>query len=213
MSKNWNYYEELKLLAREKRSLYEVDLQPLDLNKIRNIYRQEGIKIKLSTGTLRNLKAAYFNDENGTDVLLNSKLPKEAKIFALIHELKHHYVDANNHDVFCLKDYDDEPEIEKGAEVFAAEFIWPEDVFLSEATDFGLKQKSCAPEHIVRFKRQISVPVSYTFIRKRLEWFKIIERGEFSNIKFRNLEYELFGVPYYLRRRRSTTNTNYNETI
>jgi len=201
MSKNWNYYEELKLLAREKRSLYEVDLQPLDLNKIRNIYRQEGIKIKLSTGTLRNLKAAYFNDENGTDVLLNSKLPREAKIFALIHELKHHYVDANNHDVFCLKDYDDEPEIEKGAEVFAAEFIWPEDLFLSEATDFGLKQGNCSPELIVRFKKQILSPVSYTFIRKRLEWFKLIEKGEHTGVKFKNLEYELFGIPYHLRKK------------
>lgn len=196
-------YEIAKSLAREKRLLYSVQSERVNLTALRKIYTQEGIKIKLAEPRkLRNLKAAYFNDEDGIDVFLNPKLPNEAKLFALVHELKHHYIDANGEGVWsCLKSYGDEPIIEKTAEVFAAEFIWPENDFITSISDYGITRVNCTAENVINFKRAIKIPVSYMFIKKRLEWFKLIDKGSMNNVKFQTLEREMYGLPFYLRNR------------
>lgn len=202
MSDVWKHYESVKELAREKRRHYQVNSININLTLIRKIYKQEGIKITFANkGTLRKLKAAYFNDKDGIDVLLNPQLPKEARIFALIHELKHHYLDSQGNDAICLKAYNEEPIPEKAAEVFAAEFIWPQDEFQQAAAEFGLKTDKCTEEDIVRFRRYTNLPVSYKFILKRLEWFRIIQKGQYDKVKFTNLEYKLFGIPFYKRKR------------
>jgi Zn-dependent peptidase ImmA (M78 family) len=195
-------YEKAKSLAREKRLLYLVHSETINLSCLRKIYSQEGIKIKLAEPKrLRKLKAAYFNDENGIDVFLNPKLPNEAKLFALVHELKHHYVDANGEDVWsCLKSYGEEPLIEKTAEVFAAEFIWPENDFFTAISDYGITKENCSAENVIGFKRAIKIPVSYTFIKKRLEWFRLIDKGSMNDVKFQTLEHKMYGLPFYLRR-------------
>mgnify|MGYP001587719945 CR=1 FL=1 len=203
MSESRELYEQVKAIAREKRQLYPVVSQTIGISYLRGVYRQEGIKIKIAQpNALRKLKAAYFNDEDGIDVLLNRNLPNEAKIFALVHELKHHYLDSGNSNVWCLKAYGEEPLIEKSAEVFAAEFLWPENEFFGALSGFGLTKENCTPENVVRFKSSMGVPVSYTFIKKRLEWFKVINRGEYDKVKFRNVECSLFGTPFYLGLRR-----------
>jgi Zn-dependent peptidase ImmA (M78 family) len=48
------------------------------------------------------------------------------RLFALVHELKHHYIDQESIRGGELKcgDYNANQIIEKGAEVFAAEFIY-----------------------------------------------------------------------------------------
>ena len=199
MSDVWSHYEAIKQLAREKRLHYGVISQSISLSLVRKIYKTEGIKITFAPkGKLKKLKAAYFNGENGTDVLLNPNLPKEAQIFALLHELKHHYFDSNQ-ETLCLKAYNEEPIPEKAAEVFAAEFIWPSGEFQQAAQEFGLKNGNCSEEDIVRFRKHVNIPVSYTFIRKRLEWFRIIEKGQYEKTKFKLIEYQIFGKPYYLR--------------
>ena len=67
-------------------------------------------------------------DDGFCSVALQQKIPDEPKLFALIHELKHHYCDraALGSGVIHCGDYDRNELIEKGAEVFAAEFIYPE---------------------------------------------------------------------------------------
>lgn len=196
-------YETAKGLAREKRLLYSVDSKKINLSGLRKIYKQEGVKITLDASQkLRNMKAAYFNDEDGVDVFLNPKLPIEARLFALVHELKHHYLDANGESVWsCLKAYNEEPLVEKTAEVFAAEFIWPESDFQSNISDFGITKENCTPENVIGFKRAMRIPVSYMFIKKRLEWFKLIDKGSFDKIKFQTLEHKIYGLPFYLRYR------------
>lgn len=101
----------------------------------------------------------------------------------------------------CLKAYDEEPIPEKAAEVFAAEFIWPADEFQQAALNFGLSKNNCSDKDIVGFKKWAKVPVSYKFIIKRLEWFKIIEKGQFDRTKFKLVEYQIYGKPYHLRYR------------
>jgi Zn-dependent peptidase ImmA (M78 family) len=191
----------MKALARQKRLQYSLQEEPVSLSDIRKIYKAEGIKIKIQDRGLKNLKAAYFNDDDGCDVLLNKKIPREPRIFALAHELKHHYVDRERLQttVPCCLAYNEEPLIEKTAEVFAAEFIWPESQFIQSVRTFGITIANCTPESVVRFKRvHKDMPVSYRFIVKRLEWFRMISKGAFDKVRFKNLEYKIFGLPYYL---------------
>lgn len=203
MSDTNDSYEIVKKLAQEKRDFFGIKTGDVSLSKLRSIYKNEGIKIDQTHQKTRNLRAAYFSDVYGSSVLLNQKLPKPAKIFSLVHELKHHYLDRQKLEtgIFCSLNYNSEPLIEKTAEVFAAEFIWPQDEFFMMANNFGLQEK-CLPEDVVKFKKSLNLPVSYKFIQKRLEWFKFIERGQYKDIKFQKLERELFGVPFYLRKTR-----------
>ena len=57
--------------------------------------------------------------------------------------------------------------IEKGAEVFAAEFIYPEAEFEGDLDNLGLTASQ--PADVVAFKRSCRARVSYRFICKRLE--------------------------------------------
>lgn len=197
----YEYYEQMKQLARQKKLLYLGEARYFGLREINKIYKTEGIKINYrDSKNFKKLKAAYFQDADGTDVLINKDLPKEVRLFALIHELKHHYTDSDRlkGEVYC---YGEEPYVEKAAEVFAAEFIWPETMFFNDLRAFGMTKANCIPEKIVRFNRYFKMPVNYIFIRKRLERLRIIPKGAFSDVKFTKLEYEIFGPPFYLRYR------------
>jgi hypothetical protein len=83
-----------------------------------------------------------------------------------------------------------------GAEVFAAEFIYPESEFLALAKALGISAKAAA-EDVVRFKRAMPATVSYQFLRKRFEFFGLAPRGGFAKVKFTLLEENMFGVPIY----------------
>lgn len=195
-------YEHAIQLAKEKRSVFGIKTGDVTLSKLRQIYRQEKIKIDMSCGKIRNLRAAYFNDDNGCSVLLNRKLPKPARIFSLAHELKHHFTDQHilGKGIYCSISYKNEPLIEKTAELFAAELIWPEDEFLPMTTNFGIVA-GCTPEDIVRFKRYLSLPISYQFLKKRFTWFKFIDKDQYKKIQFQKLEQSMYGVPFYLNKR------------
>lgn len=117
----------------------------------------------------------------------------------MVHELKHHYCDQTarkNGQIRC-GDYNANEVIEKAAEVFAAEFIYPAQEFLDCASSIGLEHSKVAPEEVVELKRACGAPVSYKFLQKRLEWFGFIERGEFARVRFQKLEEELHGIPIY----------------
>src|SRR6266849_3384433 len=127
------YYEELKLLARQKREDYGVDTAALGLREVRSIYRAEAIRIDYYPLPYK-IKALYMCDDGDCTVALQRKLPDAPKLFALIHELKHHYCDreALGAGIIHCGDYDANELIEKGAEVFAAEFIYPEAEFAKD---------------------------------------------------------------------------------
>jgi Zn-dependent peptidase ImmA (M78 family) len=91
-------------------------------------------------------------------------------------------------------DYNANEVVEKAAEVFAAEFIYPERDFLTCVEAMGLERGNVTPEMAVALKRACGAPVSYVFLRKRLEWFNFIEKGEFLKAKFQNLEQEIYGL-------------------
>jgi Zn-dependent peptidase ImmA (M78 family) len=191
-----NYYEALKRLAREKRESFGITTEKLNLTAIKGIYRAEGIVIdpwKLSP----RIRAVYMCDENDPSVMINDGLPREPRLFTLVHELKHHYCDRPilEFGVSC-GDYNANREIEVGAEVFAAEFIYPEHEFIDLARQLGMTD-SVSPEDIVRFKRAMPATVSYQFLRKRFEFLNLVPRGKYAKIKFTLLEEQMFGPPLY----------------
>jgi Zn-dependent peptidase ImmA (M78 family) len=195
------YYEDLKALAREKRNLHGVDTAAFGLREVRRIYKQEGIKIDYWPLPYK-IKALYMCADGECSVAVQRSLPDEPKLFALVHELKHHYRDrdALGAGVIHCGDYNANELIEKGAEVFAAEFIYPESECADDIHGFGVSEWK--PEHVVHLKRGCKAKVSYTFLCKRLEWLGHIERGTFNGVQFRKLEESIFGVPFYRRRSR-----------
>jgi Zn-dependent peptidase ImmA (M78 family) len=192
------YYEAMKRLAAEKRREHGISTDTLGLQKIRDVYKSEGIAIDLWEASYR-IRAVYMCDGGDPSVLVNRKLPKEPRLFAMVHELKHHYCDQTvlkNGRIRC-GDYNANEVIEKAAEVFAAEFIYPAWECLDCIESLGLKRGKVTAEEVVELKRACRAPVSYKFLQKRLEWFRFIETGEFAKVKFQKLEEEMYGVPIY----------------
>lgn len=186
----------MRQLAQQKRDEYGLTTSNISLSRVRNIYKQEGITIDPCPNRLRKLKAAYFNDADGCSILLNMKLPEEPRLFAMLHELKHHYVDQQLLQCFCLEVYDTSPAIEIGAEVFAAEFLFPEDEFRDFVAKCGFGTDLSA-EDIVHLKYHSPARISYQFIQKRLERLGLIRKGQFSNVRFQVLHKQIYGSPHY----------------
>lgn len=191
-------YDGLKTLAREKRREYGVATRELGLKKVREIYKHEGIAIDY-LGLSSKIRAIYMCEDGDPSVAVNKQLPLVPKLFSLVHELKHHYVDKQEIEQGKIRcgDYNANRVIEIGAEVFAAEFIYPEAEFLTDAENEDLEPMTVSAEDIVKFKRSCEATVSYIFLRKRLERFGFIGQGQFSDIQFQKLEEEVFGVPVY----------------
>jgi Zn-dependent peptidase ImmA (M78 family) len=193
------YYREMRSLALVKRVKYSVETHSLNLYVIRGIYKAEGIKIDKWDIKGQKLRASYFCDDDGLSVLLNKNLPREPALFSLAHELKHHFVDRDlikKAKITC-GDYNANETIEIAAEVFAAEFVYPEGEMRELINELKIDREKCTPERIVEFKRACPAIVSYSFLNKRFEWFGICARGEYASIKFQKLEEEIYGPPIY----------------
>ena len=194
------YYEDLKQLARQKRAEFRVNTARFGLSELRAIYKQEGIRID-HWPLPRKVKALYMCEDGDCSVALQPTLPYEPKLFALVHELKHHFRDreALGSGVIHCGDYDANELIEKGAEVFAAEFIYPEAEFTADLQKLGMTVRQASD--IVEIKRNCKAKVSYHFIRKRLERRGHITTGQFDGVQFQKLEDQIYGLPFYRRRR------------
>lgn len=193
------YYEQTRDLALAKRAEYEVETSSLNLIRMRQIYRAEGIRIDRWETRGRKIRAAYFCDSNDFSVLLNRNLPREPALFSLAHELKHHYADQDIIEGGQIRcgDYNANQAVEIAAEIFAAEFIYPEAEMQNRLSTLGITSQTCSPERVVEFKRTCPASVSYSFIVKRFERFGLCQRGEYKRIHFQKLEEELYGVPIY----------------
>lgn len=196
-------YDRLKALALAKRDEHGITTASMGLSAVRSVYKAEGITLDLWRHKLKKVRAAYFVIDGESRVLVNARLPEAPRLFAQCHELKHHYVDrAVAEDVaFACQDFawHEAPVREIGAEVFAAEFIYPEAEFLSDLAAKGITSDHCSVELVVAFKREVPVPISYQFIVKRLEWCSIVPRGQFAGIQWNKREEEIYGLPVYKR--------------
>lgn len=193
------YYQQMRQLALAKRAEHGIETSKLNLTVVRKVYKEEGIRIDNWELKGRKIKAAYFSDEIDCSVLVNKNLPRVPRLFALIHELKHHYCDRLSIQEGKIQcgDYNANELVEKAAEVFAAEFIYPEAEMRELAISIGIQPGTCNPEKIVEFKRLCPATISYQFIVKRFGWFGFIEFENYRKIQFQKLEDEIFGKPFY----------------
>ncbi len=197
------YYEHLKDLARQTRARYSLNSPRVLRSDLRRIYRAEGIHIDLWPYKLKRLRGAYFNDESGPTVMLAKGLPEDPMVFTMGHELKHHFVDAGSKLSYCDSSNESNP-IEIGAEIFAAELIYPDDDFRANLKDMGIKPGECTPEALVRLKHETRTTLSYAGLSKRAEFMGFAEVGSLGRVKWKKLEEKLYGVPLYKLIRRRT---------
>jgi len=206
-------YSSIRALAAEKRALYEVETSKLNLTKMNAIYRAEGITVdrwKLKP----TIRGSYMCDGGDPSVLINRGLPMEPRLFVMVHELKHHYLDREaleSGKVQC-GDYNANRDIEIAAEVFAAEFIFPEEEFRQHVKRLGLDSRQAEAADVVAFKRKVKAPVSFKFLVKRFEFLRLVAKGSLDKVHFKKLEEELYGVPIYkqdwfIRRRNQRSNS------
>jgi Zn-dependent peptidase ImmA (M78 family) len=197
------YYLQMQALANGIREKHGVSTDSLGLSKMRSIYIQEGIKLDLWPHKMKRVRAAYLIEEGQAYVLLNKSIkPVEPRLFALAHELKHHLTDqelAKKNLLGCTTDFASRSAIEIGAELFAAEFIFPLEEFRAWVASC-LGSAPCGADEIVQLTRQSPAKISYAFLVKRLEWMGMVARGEFSKFQFVKHEHRLYGLPFYLRR-------------
>jgi Zn-dependent peptidase ImmA (M78 family) len=199
------YYEALKKLAQETRAAYSLTSARVLRSDLRRIYRDQGIKIDLWDRKFAKLRGAYFNDDLGPTVMLCKGLPEDPMVFTMCHELKHHLVDAHLSLSYCDASNQSAP-IEIGAEVFAAELIYPETDFADDLQTLGVSVGRCTPKAIVRLKHDTRTTLSYAGLVKRAEFLGFAEPGVLQGVRWKKLEESIFGPPLYkqiLARRRS----------
>jgi Zn-dependent peptidase ImmA (M78 family) len=132
--------------------------------------------------------------------MISKTLPDDPLIFTMAHELKHHLVDSSQGLVNCIAG-EDIRSIEIGAEVFAAEFLFPEAIFIQQMDAMGVEEGGCTAESIVRIKHETKTTLSFAGLVKKAEWLKFAVQGSLPKSGWKQLEERIYGVPFYKRRR------------
>jgi len=200
------YYERMKLLARETRARFGITSPRVLRSDLRRIYGAEGIRITLWPHKLHKLRGAYVHDDLGSEVLLAKSLPEDPTVFTMAHELKHHYVDAGLSLSYCDLSNESNP-IEIAAEIFAAELIYPEQDFARDLHQMGILGSTCTAEVLVRLKHDTRTTLSYAGLAKRAEFMGFAPPSSLAAIRWKKLEEQIYGEPIYktiLRRRRGS---------
>jgi Zn-dependent peptidase ImmA (M78 family) len=149
---------------------------------------------------MKSLRGAYFNDEYGISVMISKKLPEDPMVFTMAHELKHHLVDSSRGIVNCIDKSVAEP-IEIGAEIFAAEFLFPEEIFKEHMDSMNVGKGQCTQETLVKIKHETKTTLSYAGLVKKAEWLEFAVKGSIPQKGWKSLEEKIYGVPFYKRRR------------
>ncbi len=199
-----DYYHDMKDLARKVRAEYGLASCRVQKSDLRRIYKAEGVRIDIWPYKLKEVRGAYFRDTLGPTVMV-AKLPTDPFVFTLAHELKHHLFDHGVALAPCgTRNLSEHVEI--GAEIFAAEFLFPEDDFRRMMSGLGVGKGSCKPAHIVEIKRRTGTTLSYLGLVKRAEFFGLAAAGSLPRSGWKLLEEKIYGVPFYknsLSRRRT----------
>jgi Zn-dependent peptidase ImmA (M78 family) len=196
------YYEQMRALAQQVRLEHHLRSPRVLKSDLRRLYRVYGIKIDLWPHKFKALRGAYFDDDLGPTVVLARQLPPEPMIFTMAHELKHHLVDRGLSFSYCDPSNAREP-IEIGAEIFAAELIFPQRDFVEYLRQMGIGPRQCTPEVIVRLKHETQTTLSYAGLAKRAEFLNFAAAGSLAKVPWKKLEAQLYGEPVYKRLLRS----------
>lgn len=203
----YNNYQDLKELAhriREKHSINGARIIPRQMKKI---CKDEGIDYIDLCVKLKKIKGAYFyTEEEGASVIVKKGLPNDPYVFTLAHELKHHLKDKNSLVACCMENSTREMEV--GAEIFAAELIFPDKLFFDTLTGYGIEKGKCDAKNLVILKRESKTTLSYAGLVKKSEFLGFVKAGTFSKVKWKKLEEEIYGIPHYKTMYRNISSKN-----
>ena len=195
-------YEIARQLANDLRIQYGFSGVRIKKSDIKRIYKDQGVRIDYWDHKLKNLRGAYFPAPHGPSVMIAKNLPEEPQIFTLAHELKHHLTDQQYAVTFC-DPTNQNAVVEKSAEVFAAELIFPKQRFVDYMGDANILAGSCTADDLVHLKVNSRTTLSYAALCKTAELLRYCEPGAFAKVKFRIRQEQLYGVPLYKRLRRN----------
>lgn len=195
------YYEQMKAKAAEIREKHEISGSRVLPSDIKTILKREGVKEILRYNHFTNIRGAYIIDNSKPIVVTNAKLPRDPYAFTLGHELKHHLLDSDaGSSIICSRN-NERAVIEIGAEVFAAELLYPTQLFLLDFADrTGDPKAACTPELIVQLKMETDTTLSYTGLAKRAEFLRLAPQGSLKDVKWKKLQEKIYGPPKYYRR-------------
>lgn len=195
------YYEDLKQLARQVRAEFGLHSPRVVESDLRRIYEQNGIVIDDWPYRLRNLRGAFISDDLGSTVMLARGLPQDPKVFTMAHELKHFYRDRHLGISYC-----DQSNLSKtleiGAEIFAAELLFPDKEFMTQMCSMRVGTNQCLPRTLVRLKQKTRTTLSYAGLAIKAERLGYAPPRSLTKIKtWRKFE-EMYGeraarVPTY----------------
>jgi predicted transcriptional regulator len=186
------YYEELKLLARQVRAENGLRSPRVLASDLRRIYDRHGIVIDSWPYRLRHLRGAFINDHLGTTVMLASGLPQDPMVFTMAHELKHFFRDRDLGVYYCDQS-NLRREVEVGAEIFAAELLFPDQDFVKHMRLLRVGRDQCLPKTLVQLKCDTRTTLSYAGLAIKAERLGYAPPCSLTKIKtWRKLE-ELYG--------------------
>jgi len=195
------YYEDLKQLARQVRAEFGLHSPRVVESDLRRIYERNGIVIDDWPYRLRNLRGAFISDHLGSTVMLASGLPQDPKVFTMAHELKHFYRDRHLGVSYCDQSNLGKT-LEIGAEIFAAELLFPDKDFVSQMCTMRVGTNQCLPRTLVRLKQKTRTTLSYAGLAIKAERLGYAPPRSLTTIKtWRKFE-EIYGerarrVPTY----------------
>ena len=176
------YYEELKVLARQVRAEYGLHSPRVLASDMRRIYDKHGIIIDSWPYRLRHLRGAFISDHLGTTVMLASGLPQDPMVFTMAHELKHFFRDRDLGISYCDQSNLSKT-VEVGAEIFAAELIFPDQDFIKHMRMLRVGRDQCLPKTLVQLKLKTRTTLSYAGLAIKAERLGFAPPSSLTRIK------------------------------
>ena len=198
-----SYYEDLKALARQVRAengLSSPRVLPGDLMRI---YAKYEIVLDQWPYRFRNLRGAFINDDLGMTIMIAKGLPQDPMVFTMAHELKHFFRERDLGISYCDQSNLNKA-LEIGAEIFAAEMLFPDRDFIAQMKMMGVRTNQCLPKTLISLKRKTGTTLSYAGLAIKAERLGFAPAHSVTTIKtWRRLE-ALYSPPVRRPARRST---------
>ena len=198
-----SYYEDLKQLARQVRAENGLSSPRVLPNDLMRIYAKYEITVDEWPYRFRNLRGAFINDHLGATVMVAKGLPQDPMAFTMAHELKHFFRDRDLGISYCDQSNLNKS-IEIGAEIFAAELLFPDRDFVAHMNKMGIRTNQCLPKNLIQLKRQTATTLSYAGLAIKAERLGFAPSHSLTTIKtWRKLE-ALYSPPLVRRDGRSS---------
>jgi Zn-dependent peptidase ImmA (M78 family) len=158
------------------------------------IYAQYGIVLDEWPYRFRHLRGAFIDDHLGTTIMIARGLPQDPMVFTMAHELKHFFRDRDLGISYCDQSNLNKS-LEVGAEIFAAELLFPDRDFVAHMNTMGIRRDQCLPKTLIRLKRKTGTTLSYAGLAIKAERLGFAPAHSLTTIKtWRRLE-ALYSTP------------------